>query len=68
MPRVVTGRAEGAAKRRKAIRRDPLPGFVEPQLCLLRDEAPAGERWVHEIKLDGYRIHARIDGKDVRRK
>jgi ATP-dependent DNA ligase len=32
----------------------------------LRDEAPTGERWAHEIKLDGYRIHARIDGRDVR--
>jgi bifunctional non-homologous end joining protein LigD len=65
-PRSVARRAEGAAKRRSAIRRDPLPDFVEPQLCLLREEAPAGDRWVHEIKLDGYRMHARIDGRDVR--
>jgi ATP-dependent DNA ligase len=44
----------------------PLPTFVKPQFALLRGEAPAGEGWVHEIKLDGYRIHARIDGREVR--
>jgi len=28
------------------------------------DEAPAGPRWLHEIKYDGYRMHARlVDGK-----
>jgi bifunctional non-homologous end joining protein LigD len=37
-----------------------------PQLALLRDEAPAGDGWAHEIKLDGYRMYARIDGSDVR--
>jgi bifunctional non-homologous end joining protein LigD len=47
-------------------RAEPLPRFVEPQLALLRDEAPAGDGWEHEIKLDGYRMHARIDGSDVR--
>jgi bifunctional non-homologous end joining protein LigD len=29
------------------------------------DEAPAGHGWVHEIKYDGYRMHARIDGGKV---
>jgi len=24
--------------------------------------APGGEDWVHEIKYDGYRMHALIDG------
>jgi bifunctional non-homologous end joining protein LigD len=50
----------------KGIPTTGLPQFVEPQLAQLRKEAPVGERWVHEIKLDSYRIHARIDGKDVR--
>ena len=26
------------------------------------DEAPAGDDWLHEIKYDGYRMHARFDG------
>ena len=25
------------------------------------DEAPAGNAWLHEIKYDGYRMHARLD-------
>jgi bifunctional non-homologous end joining protein LigD len=29
-------------------------------LAKLVDEAPSGERWAHEIKYDGYRLHARI--------
>jgi bifunctional non-homologous end joining protein LigD len=28
----------------------------DPQLAQLFDEPPAGEQWLHEIKLDGYRI------------
>jgi DNA ligase D-like protein (predicted ligase) len=43
-----------------------LPKFVLPQLCKLREEAPAGERWLHEMKLDGYRMAARIGSKDIR--
>jgi ATP-dependent DNA ligase len=44
---------------------NPLPKFIPPQLTLLRREAPSGSQWVHEIKLDGYRIHARIDRSRV---
>jgi hypothetical protein len=40
---------------------DPLPSFVAPQLSLLRKEAPSGDDWVHELKYDGCRLHARID-------
>jgi bifunctional non-homologous end joining protein LigD len=42
------------------------PRFVKPQLALAVDKPPAGERWCHELKLDGYRLHARIDGGDIR--
>ena len=38
------------------------PKWIKPQLTRLVDEAPAGDGWLHEIKLDGYRMHARIDG------
>ena len=38
------------------------PKWIKPQLTRLVDEAPGGEDWVHEIKYDGYRMHARIDG------
>jgi len=37
-----------------------LPDFIPPSLATLSSTAPAGSEWVHEIKLDGYRIQARI--------
>jgi bifunctional non-homologous end joining protein LigD len=42
----------------------PLPDFVEPMLATLTKSPPTGERWLHEIKFDGYRLQAHIeDGK-----
>jgi bifunctional non-homologous end joining protein LigD len=37
-----------------------FPGFIEPCHPTLREEAPSGERWVHEIKYDGYRVQAHL--------
>src|SRR5919106_6925274 len=37
-----------------------FPGFIEPGHPTLREEAPSGERWVHEIKFDGYRTQAHL--------
>src|SRR3954471_23157699 len=54
-----------ATAKRKHQTRDLLPGSVEPQLTLLVKEAPAGAGWAHEIKYDGYRMHARIDRGEV---
>ncbi len=50
---------EGAVK-------SPMPAFIEPCLATLVAKPPIGGDWVHEIKFDGYRIQARIDGKSVR--
>ncbi len=44
----------------KAARR--MPNFVEPQLTRLVDRPPAGPDWAHEIKFDGYRMQARVEG------
>ena len=38
-----------------------LPKWVKPQLCKLVDTPPRGQDWLHEIKYDGYRMHARLD-------
>jgi len=38
-----------------------LPSWVKPQLCKLVDAASQGSDWLHEIKYDGYRMHARLD-------
>jgi bifunctional non-homologous end joining protein LigD len=40
------------------------PGFVPPMLATLVKTTPGGDRWLHEIKFDGYRIQAHVeDGK-----
>ena len=37
-----------------------LPDWIAPQLATLVSQPPAGNQWVHELKLDGYRILVRI--------
>ena len=44
----------------------PMPDKLEPQLAILTDKAPAGAAWLHEIKFDGYRMLARIEGSRAR--
>jgi bifunctional non-homologous end joining protein LigD len=48
----------------KALK-EKLPDFVAPELALQADTPPTGDGWLHEIKLDGYRIQARKDGGRV---
>jgi bifunctional non-homologous end joining protein LigD len=43
-----------------------LPDWIPPQLTQLVDSAPEGDQWLHEIKFDGYRMHARLDHGAVR--
>jgi bifunctional non-homologous end joining protein LigD len=38
----------------------PFPDFVEPALASSIDKAPSGERWLYEIKFDGYRVQVHI--------
>jgi DNA ligase D-like protein (predicted ligase) len=45
---------------------DRLPSFIPPQLSQLVKAPPEGQEWAHEIKYDGYRIHARIAKGDVK--
>ncbi len=40
-----------------------MPNFVKPELATLVSSAPDGNRWLHEIKFDGYRIQAHIAGQ-----
>jgi bifunctional non-homologous end joining protein LigD len=46
-------------------RKAALPAFVEPALATLAASPPTGERWLHEIKFDGYRLQARLEDGDV---
>jgi bifunctional non-homologous end joining protein LigD len=47
-------------------RKASLPDFVPPQLATLVSEAPSGDDWLHEIKLDGYRLQLRFERGDVK--
>src|SRR5215208_4754191 len=38
-----------------------FPRWVEPQLCSLVDDVPAGDGWLHEIKYDGWRMLGRVE-------
>src|SRR6516164_5735641 len=37
------------------------PTWIKPQLAKLVEKAPNGPDWLHEIKFDGYRMHAWLD-------
>ena len=50
----------------QGARHAALPAFVAPCLATLSDKAPDSGNWVHEIKFDGYRIQARLDGGKVK--
>jgi DNA ligase D-like protein (predicted ligase) len=42
-----------------------LPSWIKPQLTKLVDQPPEGPEGLHEIKFDGYRMHARLDRGSV---
>lgn len=47
-------------------RKGLLRPFLEPSLATLVDAAPFGDEWIHEIKFDGYRLQARVDGNSIK--
>src|SRR5256886_13832787 len=57
MVRPVAGRRTPAAA---------LPAWIRPRLTQLVEAAPDGPECLHEIKFDGYRMHARLDRGAVR--
>ncbi len=47
---------------------EAMPAFIPPQLASVSDSVPPGTGWLHELKLDGYRIQAHLTpGKRGRR-
>jgi bifunctional non-homologous end joining protein LigD len=50
----------------KGARKGPLPSFIEPALATLATKPPAGERFIHEIKFDGYRLQAHVTAGRVK--
>src|SRR6185312_11231889 len=49
----------------KSLPKESQPSFLKPQLALEATNPPDAEGWLHELKLDGYRIQARKDGAKV---
>lgn len=61
------GAAAGNAGMPPAAKAAGLPLMLAPQLATLADKAPPDNgAWLYEVKFDGYRLLARIDGKAVR--
>lgn len=50
---------------RHGTRPASMPRFIAPQLCRAVSHPPDGPGWVHEIKLDGYRMQLRIENGKV---
>jgi bifunctional non-homologous end joining protein LigD len=44
----------------------PFPGFVEPALATSIEKLPAGDRRIHEIKFDGYRVQIDLANEAVK--
>jgi bifunctional non-homologous end joining protein LigD len=58
------GAARLAAAIEGAVARAPSGEFFKPELAVLRDTPPMDDRWLHEVKWDGYRILTTIaDGR-----
>jgi bifunctional non-homologous end joining protein LigD len=45
--------------------KESLPNFISPQLATQSTEPVTSPGWLHELKLDGYRIQARKQGTSV---
>src|SRR5258705_9609651 len=54
-------------KKREAIGvKAAFPGFIEPELATSVEKVPSGDRWLHEIKFDGYRVQLHIANDDIK--
>jgi bifunctional non-homologous end joining protein LigD len=53
-------------RKKRSIRgtKAAYPGFIEPILAEQVDRPPRGERWLHEIKFDGYRAQLHLISED----
>ncbi|MBS1799345.1 MAG: DNA ligase D [Acidobacteria bacterium] len=49
----------------KGLPKEGQPGFISPQLATMAEVPPSEKGWLHELKLDGYRMQARKDGERV---
>ncbi len=63
LSRVVRGELNMAFERKNPAAigvKSPYRGLVEPALVMSIDKVPSGDRWVHEIKFDSYRVQVHL--------
>ncbi len=48
----------------KSVPKEKFPAFISPQLARASTGPPGSEGWLHELKLDGYRIQIQIHPGD----
>ncbi|MEN5292658.1 DNA ligase D [Stenotrophomonas lactitubi] len=65
-PRKADARWHARALKLDGARDKSYPRQFKPQLTDHRDTAPDGERWLHEIKWDGYRLLADLHEGEVK--
>jgi bifunctional non-homologous end joining protein LigD len=58
--------AYSRAKPRAIGAKAPFPSFVEPASATSIEKAPNGDRWIHEIKFDGYRVQVHLANTEVK--
>jgi len=58
--------ASSLTSKLNALPRESQPQFVPPELAEQTTAPPEGADWLHEIKLDGYRMQARKSGASAR--
>ena len=72
-PQPVPGLAKGRVPpdRESVLRdapREKMPGFLQPELASSVENPPESDEWLHELKLDGYRIQIHVDEKEGKRR
>ena len=50
-----------AVKKSSAARAAAMPKFIAPQLCKIVSRPTSDQDWVHEVKLDGYRVQLHVE-------
>src|SRR3546814_18937919 len=58
--KIAPPRPKAAPAKLKGAVKATMPDFVPPMLAALVPKPPTGKKWLHEIKLDGYRLQAHI--------
>jgi bifunctional non-homologous end joining protein LigD len=66
-PRAAISRSGGRARMPALATRRAAPASLKPELATLVDRPPADpDEWIYEVKFDGYRILAKVEGQRVR--